>query len=81
MKKLISILAVLALCATLCVGYAAAEADDGLTAARDYLRLMYQNRTETTPADYEVVGVVISAASSMTLSGPPIPTPSRFSRR
>ena len=58
MKKLISILAVLALCATLCVGYAAAEADDGLTAARDYLRLMYQNRTETTPADYEVVGVV-----------------------
>ncbi len=59
MKKLLTLLLALTLCASLFVGFASAEAtDDGLTAAKDYLFLMYRNKPETTPSDYTVVGVV-----------------------
>ena len=58
MKKCIALLAAFSLLTLACAGFAAAESTDGLTAARDYLRLMYQGKPETTPADYTVVGAV-----------------------
>ncbi len=58
MKKFIAVLSLL-LCVCLCVTAACAESTDAdLKAARAYLRTMYRSATETTPVDYEVVGVV-----------------------
>lgn len=58
MKKFIAVLSLL-LCVCLCFGAACAESTDAdLKAARAYLRTMYKGATESTPADYEVVGVV-----------------------
>jgi len=60
MKKIIA-LALLA--AMLCTGFAFAEADAGLKDAMSYLKLMYKNSPETTPADYTVVGRVMIGAT------------------
>ena len=57
MKKLIALLALLALCCTACIGFAE-TADADLAAARSYLRMMYKNTPETTMVDYDVVGVL-----------------------
>ncbi len=57
MKKLIALLAVMTLCAALFVP-AMAEENADLVAAKDYIRLMYKNKPETTPVDYTVVGQV-----------------------
>ena len=57
MKKLIALLALLALCCTACFGLAE-TADADLAAARSYLRMMYKNSPETTMVDYDVVGVL-----------------------
>ena len=54
MKKLLALIAVFALVFSMC---ATAMADD-LADAVSYLRLMYKNSTESTPADYTVVGVL-----------------------
>ena len=58
MKKLIALLALLALCCTACIGFAEEIADADLLAARSYLRMMYKNSPETTMVDYDVVGVL-----------------------
>ncbi len=58
MKKLIALLALLALCCTACIGFAEEIADADLLAARSYLRMMYKNAPETTMVDYDVVGVL-----------------------
>ena len=58
MKKFIAVLSLL-LCVCLCFSAACAESTDAdLKAAKAYLRTMYKSATETTPADYEVVGVL-----------------------
>ena len=54
MKKLLALIAVFALVFTM---GATAMADD-FSDAVSYLRLMYKNSTESTPADYTVVGVL-----------------------
>ncbi len=56
MKKLIALLAVLTLCAAMLVP-ALAEGNPDLVDAKDYIYLMYKNKPESTPVDYEVVGV------------------------
>ncbi|MBP3637119.1 MAG: hypothetical protein J6K13_06155 [Clostridia bacterium] len=60
MKKLVSILSILLVVALAMTGAVAEapEKDEGLAAARSYLRTMYKNATETTPVDYTVVGVI-----------------------
>ena len=58
MKKLIALLALLALCCTAFIGFAEEIADADLLAARSYLRMMYKNAPETTMVDYDVVGVL-----------------------
>ena len=60
MKKLVSILSILLVVALAMTGAVAEapEKDEGLAAARAYLRTMYKNATETTPVDYTVVGVI-----------------------
>jgi len=60
MKKLVSILSILLVVALAMTGAMAEapEKDEGLAAARAYLRTMYKNATETTPVDYTVVGVI-----------------------
>ena len=58
MKKLIALLALLALCCTAFIGFAEEIADADLLAARSYLRMMYKNTPETTMVDYDVVGVL-----------------------
>ncbi len=56
MKKL---LAMVLLIAVMVSGVAFADTiDDDLAAARSYLRMMYKNQPESTPADYTLVGVV-----------------------
>ena len=55
MKKLVALLALIALC---CSVFTGALADDDLSAAKSYLYMMYKNVPETTLTDYEVVGVV-----------------------
>ncbi len=59
MKKLIALIALIALATTVCFG-ACAEAvtDPYLSNARSYLRTMYKNSPETTMTDYDVVGSV-----------------------
>ncbi len=58
MKKFIAVLSLL-LCVCLCASAACAESTDAdLKAARAYLRTMYKGATESTPVDYEVVGVI-----------------------
>ena len=56
MKRFIALLT--ALCLLAALGVAAAESTDALTAAKDYLYMMYRAKPETTPSDYTVVGVV-----------------------
>ena len=61
MKKLLSLITVLALCMTACVAVAepAAVTDADLKAARSYLNMMYKNSPETTMTDYTVVSKVV----------------------
>ncbi len=60
MKKFVALLAVLALCLSVCGGLAEGNAD--LTSAKAYIYQMYKNPTRTdiksTPADYDVLGKV-----------------------
>ena len=57
MKKLIALIAAIAL---LCTGFVFAEAaNDDLANAKSYLRMMYKNQPETTMTDYTVVGRVM----------------------
>ena len=58
MKKLFALL--LALCLVLSVGAAVAEENQGLKDARSYINLMYKNKPQSTPKDYELVGSVPS---------------------
>lgn len=56
MKKLLSLILALALCASL-FGVLAEESSP-LSDARSYLYMMYKSKPETTPTDYSVVGVL-----------------------
>ncbi len=56
MKKLISIIMVLALCLT---AFAACGTDESLVAAGDYLFNLYKNDATVTPSDFEVAGRVM----------------------
>ena len=58
MKKLFALL--LALCLVLSIGAAVAEENQGLKDARSYINLMYKNKPQSTPKDYELVGSVPS---------------------
>ena len=57
MKKLFALL--LALCMVMSLGAALAE-NEGLKDARSYINLMYKNKPQSTPKDYELVGSVPS---------------------
>ncbi len=60
MKKFVALMAVVALCLSVCGGLAEGNAD--LTSAKAYIYQMYKNPTRTdlksTPADYDVLGKV-----------------------
>ncbi len=59
MKKLIALILLVAMTATLCLGAVAETVEDPLMKnARSYLRTMYKNSPETTMTDYDVVGGV-----------------------
>ena len=59
MKKLIALIALIALATTVCFGACAETVTDPyMTNARSYLRTMYKNSPETTMTDYDVVGSV-----------------------
>ena len=57
MKKLFALL--LALCMVMSLGAALAE-NEGLKDARSYINLMYKNKPQSTPKDYELIGSVPS---------------------
>ena len=56
MKKLLSIVLLLALCVTV---FAACAKNEGLIQASDYLFSLYKDDAEETPTDYDVVGKVM----------------------
>lgn len=59
MKKLIALIALIALATTVCFGACAETVTDPYMGnARSYLRTMYKNSPETTMTDYDVVGSV-----------------------
>ncbi len=58
MKKLLSYVLVLLLCLTAVCACKQKE-DENLTAAKNYLSGLYKDKAETTPSDYDVVGVVM----------------------
>ena len=60
MKKIISVLLLLAMCVACFAGCTPAEeGNDGLAAAKEYLYTMYKDEAEATGADYVVVGAVM----------------------
>ena len=69
MKKILSIVLLLALCLsvfTACVDNK--KEPDALTAAKDYLYTMYKDKAEATAADYQVVGALVVDGVAYTLT-------------
>jgi len=67
MKKLASIIILLALCITALIACDNTPADSGLTDAGTYLFNLYKDDAEVTPADYKVVGKIMVGTTPYTV--------------
>ena len=67
MKKIIALIALLALVVTTCACSGDSAATSDLTAAKDYLYAMYKDQAEATPADYTVVDTIAVGDGSYTV--------------
>ncbi len=68
MKKILSIVLLLALCLSAFTACVNKKEPAGLTAAKDYLYTMYKDKAEATPSDYQLVGVVVVEGVTYTLT-------------